>query len=308
MTDEGSVAYQAMNFIAHVTFAVATVMLIPAAGWTQPSPLRTAWGVPDLQGLWNHGTATPLERAERHAGQDRLTETEIAEVNAEQRSSEGVNSRRAVWWERELSDGRTSMIVDPSDGRIPYTEAASEHLSVRQEPRAEHPEDRNLFERCITNGIPRLGGPYSQNIHIAQTPDHVLLLHEMIHEFRIIPLDSRPHLPASIRQWLGDSRGRWEGDTLVVETTNLDDMQLFRRLSHGSMRLIERFTRIDVSTLRYEVTFEDPALWTQPWTAQLLMLQTDGPMFEFACHEGNVGMTAMLATARLEDAGETGSR
>ena len=159
--------------------------------------------------------------------------------------------------------------------------------------------------------MPRLGGPYSQNVHIAQTPDHVLLLHEMIHEFRIVPLDGRPHLPESVRQWLGDARGWWEGDTLVVETTNIRDDQRFRGLSQGSMRLVERFTRVDGGTLRYEVTFEDPQLWTQPWTAELLMPPTDGPMFEYACHEGNDGMTALLEIARGEAAaagGESGSR
>jgi len=283
--------------------AIATAIIIPISSTlsAQAIPPRTPWGAPDLQGIWNHGTATPLERPEEHAGQNQLTDAQIAEVNNTQRRADGANARRATWWERELSDGRTSMITDPPTGRIPYTAAATERLRGQQERLANNPEDRNLFERCISSGIPRLGGIYSQNIHIAQTPDHVLLLHEMIHEFRIIPLDGRPHLPTSVQQWLGDSRGRWEDDTLVVETVNFDAQQQFRGLSQRSVHLTERFTRIDADTLRYEVTFEDVTTWTQPWTATLLMPPTDGPMFEFACHEGNVGMTAVLETARFEE-------
>ncbi|MCY4028948.1 MAG: hypothetical protein OXH75_21855 [Acidobacteria bacterium] len=223
-----------------VRAALATLALVfaPATGWAQSAPARTAWGAPDLQGVWNHGTATPLERPERHAGRARLTEAEIAEVNAAQRSAEGVGARRVVWWERGLSDGRTSMIVDPPDGRMPLTPAAAAELGARPPRGAAGPEDRNLGERCISSGVPRLGGPYSQNIHIAQTPDHV-------------------------------------------------------------------------EELLYEVTFEDPKLWTQPWTAALTMPPTDGPMFEYACHERNDGMTALLDIARGEEAaarGESGSR
>ena len=231
---------------------IVALLLAPAAGWAQSAPARTAWGAPDLQGVWNHGTATPLERPERHSGRERLISDEVAEVNAAQRSAEGVGARRVVWWERRLSDGRT-------------------------------------------------------NIHIAQTSDHVLLLHVMIHEFRIVPLDGRPHLPESVRQWLGDARGWWEGDTLVVETTNIRPDQRFRGLSQGTMRLVERFTRVGADELRYEVTFEDPKLWTQPWTATLLMPPTDGPMFEYACHERNDGMTALLDIARGEEAAASGA-
>ena len=287
---------------------VAVSVLLAASGPARAQSPRTAWGVPDLQGVWSHGTATPLQRPEGQAGRDRLTEAEIAEVNAAQRSTEGVGARRAVWWERSLSDGRTSMIVDPPDGRIPYSAAGLERLRSRRGQTTEGPEGRSLQERCISYGIPRLGGPYSQNVHIAQTPDHVLLLHEMTHEFRIIPLDGRPHLPADMRQVLGDSRGRWDGDTLVVETANFSPAQAFQGLSMDTTRLTERFTRVDADTLRYEVTFEDRELWTRPWTAMLLMPPTEGRMFEFACHEGNVGMTAVLETARYEEAARAGAR
>ena len=287
---------------------VAALVLIAATAWIpatargQTESPRTPWGAPDLNGIWSHGTATPLERPEEQGDRELLTDAEIAEINAAQRSTEGVGARRVVWWERSLSDGRTSMIVDPPNGRIPYSEAGLARVRARPGQTSEGPEGRSPQERCISYGIPRLGGPYSQNIHIAQTPDHVLLLFEMVHEFRIIPLDGRPHLPGRVRQWLGDSRGHWEGDTLVVETTNFSPAQWFRGLSQGGMRLVERFTRVDEETVSYEVTFEDPELWTQPWTATILMPPTEGDMFEFACHEGNTGMTATLEIARLEEA------
>ena len=286
----------------------AALGLIPAAVLGQTAPPRTPWGAPDLRGVWSHGTATPLERPERYGERDRLTEAEVAEVDAAQRSAEGVGARRVVWWERSLSDGRTSMIVDPPDGRIPYSAAGRARREARPGQTTAGPEGRSPQERCISYGIPRLGGPYSQNVHIAQTPDHVLLLHEMVHEFRVIPLDGRPHVPGHVRQWLGDSRGRWEGDTLVVETTHFRGAQWFQGLSQGGMRLVERFTRLDADTVRYAVTFEDPDLWTQPWTAEILMPPTEGAMFEFACHEGNTGMTATLEIARGEEAAASGAR
>ena len=289
-------------------FAVVAVLgLVPSPALGQPAP-RTPWGAPDLRGVWSHGTATPLERPERYGGRDRLTAAEIAEIDAAQQSTDGVGARRAVWWERSLSDGRTSMIVDPPDGRIPWSAAGLARRAARPGQTTEGPEGRSPQERCISYGIPRLGGPYSQNVHIAQTPDHVLLLHEMVHEFRVIPLDGRPRLPGHVRQWLGDSRGRWEGDTLVVETADFRDAQWFQGLSQGGMRLVERFTRLDADTVRYAVTFDHPDLWTRPWTAEILMPPAEGPMFEFACHEGNTGMTATLEIARGEEAAARGRR
>ena len=288
--------------------AVLVLVLVPAAAPGQDAPPRTPWGAPDLRGVWSHGTATPLERPERYGGRGRLTDAEIAAVDAAQRSTDGLGARRAVWWERSLSDGRTSMIVDPPDGRIPWSAAGRARRAARPGQTTEGPEGRSPQERCISYGIPRLGGPYSQNVHVAQTPDHVLLLHEMVHEFRVIPLDGRPHLPGRVRQWLGDSRGRWEGDTLVVETTGFRDAQRFQGLPQGGMRLVERFTRLDADTVRYAVTFEDPDLWTRPWTAEILMPPTEGAMFEFACHEGNTGIAATLEIARGEEAAARGPR
>ena len=274
--------------------------LLPPAGLAQTAP-RTAWGDPDLQGIWNHGTATPLERPQRYGERTLLTDEEVAKVNEVQTSAEGVGARRVVWWERSLSDGRTSMIVDPPVGRIPWSEAGRAALAARPPDRANDPEDRNLQGRCISYGIPRLGGPYSQNIHIVQAPGHLILFFEMVHEFRVIWLDGRTHLPDGIRQWLGDSRGRWEGGTLVVETTNFHPSQKFQGLSMENVTLTERFTRAGDDAIRYAVTFEDPKLWTEPWTAEILMPGTEGPMFEFACHEGNLGMTGLLEAARWEE-------
>ena len=175
--------------------AVAAVTLVPAAVLGQTAAPRTPWGAPDLRGVWSHGTATPLERPERYGERDRLTDAEIAEVDAAQQSAEGVGARRVVWWERSLSDGRTSMIVDPPDGRIPYSAAGRARRAARPGQTTEGPEGRSPQERCISYGIPRLGGPYSQNVHIAQTADHVLLLHEMVHEFRVIPSTAGPTCP-----------------------------------------------------------------------------------------------------------------
>ena len=287
--------------------ATITILLLPAAGLAQTTP-RTTWGDPDLQGLWSHGTATPLERPERYGERRRLTDAEVAEVNSTQTSAEGVGARRVVWWERSLSDGRTSMIVDPADGRIPWSESGRAALAARPPDRADNPEDRNLRGRCISYGIPRLGGPYSQNIHIAQAPDHLILFFEMVHEFRVVWLDGRTHVPDGVRQWLGDSRGRWEGDTLVVETTHFHSGQQFQGLSMENVTLTERLTRTGDDAIRYAVTFEDASLWTRPWTAEIRMPRTEGPMFEFACHEGNAGMIGLLEAARWEEEQAAGGR
>ena len=179
----------------------------------------------------------------------------------------------------------------------------------RQPRTSDGPEDRNLWERCITRGVPRLGGAYNNNFRLIQAPGYVVILHEMVHESRIVPMDGRPHVNADIRQWNGDSRGRWEGETLVVETTNFSDKTSFRGSSSG-LKVIERFRRADANTLQYQVTLEDSTTWTQPWTAALAMPMTEGDMFEYACHEGNYGMTNLLAGARVQEleASAVGSR
>lgn len=299
--------------------AMAVPAAVPLAAQSERSdrdlaPPRTAWGAPDLQGTWSHATVTPLERRAEHAGRTLLTEEEVAEANlnaatfasSERRSA--LSAERDVrlaynqfWWDRGQSDGRTSLIVDPPDGRIPPLQPEAEaRVRTRRGRGAAGPEDRGDWERCLTLGVPRLGGAYNNNFQLFQTPEYVAILHEMVHETRIIPLVVRPHLEQTVRQWLGDSRGRWDGDTLLVETTNFSDKRSYRGSSTG-LTLVERFTRVDVETLRYEVTVDDPHTWTRPWTAALDMPPTDGQIYEYACHERNYGMENLLRGARVKE-------
>jgi hypothetical protein len=316
------------GFLTTVSIAVGTALFLPLQANGQPatantvSESRTLWGDPDLQGIWNHGTATPLERPDEQSGREFLTEEEIAEVNlnattfASSERRDDLSKDRDVglaynqfWWDRGLSDGRTALIVDPPNGKVPYTSTTQPTPGFRRTRTSDGPEDRNLWERCITRGVPRLGGAYNNNFRLIQAPGYVVILHEMVHESRIVPMDGRPHVNADIRQWNGDSRGRWDGDTLVVETTNFSDKTSFRGSSSG-LKVIERFRRADANTLQYQVTLEDSTTWTQPWTAALAMPKTEGEMFEYACHEGNYGMTNLLAGARVQEleADEIGSR
>jgi hypothetical protein len=273
---------------------------------------RTPWGAPDLQGTWQGRSNIPLERPKELAGKEFLTEQEAAAADKRTADAENLDRREGTagtsadvnraynqfWVEAapRARARRTSLIVNPPDGKIPaLTPAAQKKDAARAEQRRLHPsdgpEDRSLFERCILGlgGLPRLVGGANSNVLIIQTPDHLVVFHEMIHEARIIPLDGRPHVPKSIRQWLGDPRGRWMGNTLVVDTTNFIDMTSSRRSSER-LHLVERFTRVDAGTLQYEVTIDDPATFTRPWTAVLPMPKAEGKIFEYACHEGNYGL------------------
>jgi len=298
-----------------------------AKSWKAP---RTPDGHPDLQGIWSNATITPLERPEDLAGKTVLTEKEAAayekrtlQVNdRDRRDGAGTDAdvSRAYnefWYDRgtrTIKSHRTSLIVDPPDGRIPpLTPAGQAKMTARTEYKRQHPadgpEDRGLSERCLnwnTAGPPMLPGAYNNNYQIIQTPDTVVIFNEMIHDARIIPLDGRPHLPGNMHLWLGDSRGHWEGDTLVVDTTNLRDkaginggLELLH--STATMHLTERFTRVDADTIMYEFTVNDPSMYTKPWTVQIPSVRTDGAIFEYACHEGNYGMTGILSSARDED-------
>ena len=290
----------------------------PPAG--SPAPL-TPWGVPDLQGIWDHGTATPLERPERYEGREFLNAEEVVQANIEattfatsERRTE-LSPQRDVglaynqfWWDRGLSDGRTALIIDPTDGRIPaQTPEAESRIETRRANRpprehSENPEDRNLWERCLSRGAVRLGGVYNNNFQIFQTQDHVAILLEMVHEVRIVPLDGNaqqgPSLPP--RQWLGRSYGRWEGDTLVVETNRFSGQAPWRDAGKN-LTLVERFSRPDANTLRYIVTFTDPTTWQRDWTATLDMPRTNGLLYEYACHEHNYGMENLLLGARVQE-------
>ena len=312
--------------VSRVLIAVAAL----SAAWCQkPSVPQTPDGHPDLQGIWTSASVVPLERPAELKGKEFYTPEEAAE-NA--KKVLGISS-----WERlgvqarehynmsqyglDLSQVkvastlRTSLIVGP-DGRVPpFTPEAKQRLAERAALNRGHqfdgPENRPLQEQCLmysTEGPPMLPSAYNSNMQIVQDAGHVAIVQEMIHSTRVIPTDNSPHLAPDIRQWSGDSRGRWDGDTLVVDTTNFTDRTAF----HGStehLHLVERFTRLDANTILYEFTAEDPHTWTRPWTAQITLARIDGPIFEFACHEGNLGIANTLSGARAaEKAAEEAAR
>jgi hypothetical protein len=290
----------------------------PSAGakaWTAP---KTAWGHPDLQGVWTNTTTTPLERLPEAGDKQVLTDEErvdltrkVAErVNADTRRPGQVGAYNEFWFERGTLNTRTSLIVDPADGKVPaYTVEGQKRWDGIEAARKAHPADswldRSSYDRCITRGMPgaMMPGFYNHNYHILQTPQYVAIIVEMIHDARIIPLDGRAHTP--VPQWLGDSRGHWEGDTLVVETTNFNDKVFERSVvvsSFGSgSRLVERFRRVDVDTIDYQVTIENPRMFTKPWTVATPMSRAEGGLFEYACHEGNYAMPHILSAARVEE-------
>lgn len=319
--------YRMLSILAVLT-ALVLVASVSAAGQTPPTakaaytPPRTPDGRPDLQGIWNNSTMTPLERPAELAGKEFFTPEEVVayekqvlqQSNADRRDggadADVGRAYNEFWRDRGpvVATRRTSLIVDPRDGRIPaLTPEAQKRNAARAQYRKLHPadgpEDRPLAERCLlwnSAGPPMLPVGYNSNYQIIQSPGYVVIHIEMIHDARIIPIDGRPHLPSGVRQWLGDSRGRWEGNTLVVETTNFTGKTAFRGASE-KMRLIERFTRAAQNMLLYEFTVEDEASFTKPWTAQIPMMKTEGPLFEYACHEGNYGLTNVLAGTRAEE-------
>ena len=290
-------------------FAAAAVplafALASAKAWTLP---RTPDGRPDMQGVWDFRTATPLERPKEYADRQFFTPEEAAQF--EQASADRIVSTQTVhpaeWLDygmRVLPDLRTSLIVDPPDGRVPELTAAARAKAAargatRRRP-AEGPEDLSIGERCLVFGAgpPILPGPYNNNIQIVQTPDTVMVLTEMIHDARVIPVDGRPFPPEHLRGWLGISRGRWDGDTLVVETKQFSDKTSFRG-SDEHLRVVERFSRTGPDALRYEYTIDNPTAFTRPWSAAFTMARSDEMMYEFACHEGNYGLLNILKAAR----------
>jgi hypothetical protein len=311
--------------------AAATMLLVPAslAGqantkvaaktWTAP---HTADGQPDLQGLWTNATITPFERPKDLAGKEFFTEAEATAY--EKRVADNSNRDRRgdtaeadvagayndFWFDRGskiVPTRRTSLVVDPPDGRVPpltpeAQKAGAARADISRRP-PEGPEDMGLPERCLlwpTAGPPMLPSGYNNNYQILQVPGYVVIFIEMIHDVRIIPLDGRPHFPQRIRQWLGDSRGHWEGNTLVVDTTNFTDKTHFRGADRN-LHLIERFTRVDPSTILYEFTVDDPTVFTKPWKAQAPLTKTPGPIYEYACHEGNYAMPNVLKGARAQE-------
>jgi hypothetical protein len=299
----------------------------PAANWKHP---RTAWGDPDLQAVWNNTdlNAVPLEKTERPV----LTPEQKQRLSQAARRASGLGYDTNVWGEgaragRGGAVSLTHLIVDPADGKLPpltpeaqkraaAKNAGREGLSLDEPRPGAWVEDITLWVRCISRGLPDAIFPrlYNNNYQILQIPGFVVILYEMIHDARIIPVDGRPHLPSTIRQWMGDSRGRWEGNTLVVETTNFIGNE-FGLIPHGgggngtylgagaSLRLVERFTRTGETSMDYRFTLDDPKLYTRPWTAAIPLTTKDSPtgILEYACHEGNHSIVNILTGAWTRD-------
>ena len=293
----------------------------PAKPWTLP---RTPDGQPDLQGFWTNTTYTPLERP-KNVTKEFFSKEEALEIAKQAAEDEGEQTEPGTipdvhydftQFGLDRSQGgmalnlRTSMIVDPPDGRIPpMTAEGLKRNAERAEARkrmgglTDAVQNQSLSVRCILmdrDGPPMLAGAYNNNYQFVQVPGYVMILVEMLHDVRIIPLDGRPQLPQNVRQLMGSSRGRWEGNTLVVETTNFTGKTAFQG-SGENMRLTERFTRVDGDTIRYQFTVDDPATWARPWSAETPWKKSIGPLFEHACHEGNYGLYNTLAGARAEE-------
>jgi hypothetical protein len=309
------------RYFVAVVAMTAVVSLVPlgAAAQSEDVP-RMPWGRPDLQGVWDFATMTPMERPAQFAGKATLTEEDVATAveSATKRwrlvAEGGDNSTgtyNEFWFDGGTAvteDRRTSLITKPSDGKVPQlTPKAAERATARRAYLRDHPadswEDRSIGERCIlgfNTGPPMSPSAYNNVVQLFQTEDHVVLLNEMVHDSRIVPLDNRPHLPPHMRQWHGNSRGYWDSDTLVVESINFTNKTSFRGSSE-SMHLVERFTRSNADTLSYEFTVTDPMTFAQPWTAVLPMKMSSGRLYEYACHEGNLAMEGMLAGNRADE-------
>ena len=332
------------RYLAAVFTVIAVVALMPMFAAAQSANTTTPWGAPDLQGVWDFRSITPMERPEALADKEFLTEEEAANLEQEtvdrnvrllnqpaertqvtdsvdRREDGGPGFYNNFWLDEgttTVGTRRTSLIADPPEGKIPpLTAAAEEKLAaVEMERRGiafHQPTPGGWIEdlgrgglqlRCITgfnSGPPMTPGGYNNNVQVFQTPEYVALLNEMNHNFRMIPLDGRAHV--DLPQWTGDSRGHWEGETLVVETTNfLRETSFVLGQSDANLRLVERFTRVSPQTLMYEATIDDPTVWSRPWSFQIPMQLNDQPLYEYACHEGNYGLTNILAGARFEEA------
>jgi hypothetical protein len=323
---------------SHVVTSIGVLSIMAAfasaapASAAEPTPVpRLADGHPDLQGVWDYRTITPMQRPAELGTKAFFTEEEAAawERNENHRLDRdsmdletgtsiypkgGVIPYNEFWYDRGnnvVGTKRTSLIVDPPNGRFPAMTpegkkraeliAAEQAATQLGRPAADSYEDRPLQERCLAGlnaGPPMHPGAYNNNFQLFQTPSHVVILNEMIHDARIVPLDGRPH--GQVRQWKGDSRGRWEGDTLVIDTINFKRETSLPN-SSANTHLVERFTRADADTLVYEFTVKDPSVWTRPWTAVVPMRRSDQPIYEYACHEGNYAMASILAGARAAE-------
>jgi hypothetical protein len=299
-----------------------TSLPVDAKNW---KPARTPWGDPDLAGIYSNSdeSGIPFERPAQFEGRrlEDITAKELDELRVMRRNatassavSEDRPVDREVFWENlNAVNSRAWLVVDPPDGKIPpTTPEAQKRAAARTEARrrsgrgpADGPEDRSLYDRCISRGLPGSMMPaiYGSSYEIVQGPHHVAILYEMVHETRVIPLDSQPHVGNSIRTYMGDARGRWDGDTLVVETTNFKDQTAYRGANADTLRLVERFKPTGPSTVEWSVTVDDPTTWTKPWTFAMNLTKKDASQrpFEYACHEGNYGLRNILSAARAEE-------
>ena len=320
-----------------IVFAVLLLFPVPIfaqTGESQPAtkvaPTRLPDGRPDLQGIWGFATLTPLQRPKEFADKETLTPEEKANLEEKAVRDQFVDrppppgntgSYNKFWNDSGttvVTTSRTSLIVDPPDGRVPPLTPHGKAREAALEAKAKiaaGPEDLTTWDRCILGfnaGPPMIGGGYNAYVQLFQTPDHLVMLNEMVHDARIIPLDGRPSLPSQVRQWRGDSRGRWDGDTLVIETTNFRSegtgtlsLRGLGLSSDENLRLIERFRRLDTDTLLYEYTINDPTIWTQPWTVSMTMRKSNQLIYEYACHEGNYGLSGILSGARAQEKNAT---
>jgi hypothetical protein len=325
-----------MKFAPFLALGLITLASLASAqkGYTPP---RSSDGHPDLQGFWSNNNATPLERPKELAGRPTLTDKELAAMKKKAHELFGGNGDAvffdgfysavlsnvlgtkngfkstdgetgdysSVWTVERDWENRTSLITDPPDGRMPPITSSAQKLReiTREALRrpAQGPEDRSLQERCITYGTPQLTAGYQSYYQIVQTPGSVMMMTEMIHDARTIPLDDRPHPSAAVKQWKGDSHGHWEGDTLVIDTTNFKP-RAFMSVSTEKLHVIERISRSGPDSLKYEVTINDPGAWTKPWSFMMPLRQSPHPVYEYACHEGNEGLKGILTGARADEA------
>jgi hypothetical protein len=326
-----SIAVASMVLVANAQGPGRSASSAPGAKpYTAP---RNAFGQPDLEGVWTNDSITPLQRPAAWANKTSLTAAEVEQLKAASRQLEAegdalfgdelildildgkqkpashdtqTGNYNGFWLPGRDIDSRTSLIIDPPDGRIPpeTPEARARRAALAEQRRlhpADGPQNRGLSERCVTFGVPRFQAAYSSVYQIVQSPTHVVFNMETIHDARVIAIDGRAPLPGTMPQWLGDSRGRWEGETLVVETKGFSPKSGFQNSTSG-LHLVERFTRVAEDVLQYDATLNDPATWARPWTARILFKRTNDPLLEYACHEGNIGMVGILSGARKEEA------
>ena len=283
---------------------------------------RTPWGDPDLQGVWNHGTITPLERPPEYGDRVQLTAEEVAALNLASETRATSERRKELtreqdvalaynqaWWDRGISIGRTALVINPPDGRLPPRTPKAEAYAATPEAErlraakrgrvpAHGPEDMDLGDRCLVyRPVPITSSGYNNHVNILQSPGWVAIFQEQIHDVRLIPVTERPVLPEHVTQWLGVSRGHWQGDTLVVETSHFYEQADYLG-SNAGRRGVERFTRVANDAIAYEFTVTDSTVWARPWTAMVPWRPMEEPLYEYACHEGNYGMTNLLVSSR----------